>query len=67
MIKNIYNIISEDEMKELKIDTLCDLSKKDIEKHFDKIKNLVSEPNFMCEKCARVCSKKSYLCKPKKL
>lgn len=63
----IVNKSDEDEMKELIMDTLCDLSKRDIEKHFDKIAEIVKEPKFMCLRCARVANRKTYLCKPKKL
>jgi hypothetical protein len=51
----------------MKIDTLCRLNKKQIEKHKDAILEFVLEPEFICMKCTRVCKKKKYLCKPEKL
>ncbi len=46
---------------------LCDLNKKDIEEKFEKIVKLISKPQFICKKCARVSKKKEYLCSPKEL
>ena len=50
-----------------KFKTLCDLDKKDIEKKLNQISNIVSEPKYICCKCARAAKKKEYLCKPQKL
>lgn len=47
--------------------TLCDYSKKDIEKNHKKIAALVSDPKFLCEKCARAVNDKRYICKPVKI
>ncbi|HEY5791902.1 MAG TPA: hypothetical protein VIS74_01300 [Chthoniobacterales bacterium] len=44
--------------------TLCDWSKSDIEKHFDKLCELVQEPRFVCRKCARSARSSKSLCKP---
>jgi hypothetical protein len=55
-------------MKKPKIKTtLCKLDKHDIEEHKQDIVSLVSEPKFMCRKCARVASNKKYLCQPIKI
>ena len=43
--------------------TLCDLKRDDLEKDFSKIVNIVSQPRFICKKCARVANEKQYLCK----
>jgi len=50
-----------------KIKTLCDLEKKDIEKRLDQISRIVSEPQYVCRKCARAAKRKVYLCKPQKI
>jgi hypothetical protein len=34
--------------------TLCDWSKRDLEKHADKLLLLVRDPRYYCRKCARV-------------
>jgi len=47
--------------------TLCDWSKSDIDKHFDKLAELVREPRFGCRKCARSANTAKVLCKPRKL
>ncbi len=47
--------------------TLCDLKRDDFEKDFSKIVNIVSQPRFICKKCARVANEKQYLCKAVKL
>jgi len=33
---------------------LCKLDKNDIEKQMDALMNLVAEPRYICQKCARV-------------
>lgn len=63
-LKNTNEI---EEMGDLKIDTLCDLSKKDLEKHLNKIIKFVDDPKYICVKCGRVANKKSLLCKEKKI
>ena len=50
-----------------KYKTLCDLDKKDIEKKFSEITKIVSDPTFICRKCARASNKKEYLCKPQRI
>lgn len=47
--------------------TLCDWSKRDIEKKADKLYELVRDPKFICRKCARVASQYQVLCKPKRM
>ena len=47
--------------------TLCDWSKKDLEKHADKLAAIVREPRWYCRKCARVANTSKALCKPRKL
>lgn len=46
--------------------TLCELSKKEIKEFEKEIWEIVKEPKFMCEKCARVSGEKKILCKPQK-
>ncbi len=47
--------------------TLCDWSKKDIEKHADELAALVSDPQFYCRNCARAACTSKVLCEPKRL
>jgi len=47
--------------------TLCKLDKHDIEDNMGNIETLVSEPKYLCLKCARVSTKKKYLCSPIKI
>jgi hypothetical protein len=47
--------------------TLCKLDKHDIEESMPDIVSLVSEPKFICRKCARVAKNKKYLCQPVKI
>lgn len=47
--------------------TLCDWTKEDIDNNHKKLFKIVSNPKFVCKKCARVANKEDYLCKPKKL
>jgi hypothetical protein len=55
-------------MKNTKIKTtLCKLDKHDMEERMDDIAPIVSEPKYICSKCARVAKKKKYLCKPVKI
>lgn len=46
---------------------LCDWSKDDFARHFDKLQEIVAEPQYVCTKCGRAASKKKWLCKAKKL
>lgn len=46
--------------------TLCDWSKKDIEKHFDALCRLTADPRFTCRKCARSAHDEQSLCKPRR-
>lgn len=43
---------------------ICKWSKSDIEKRFDKLRDIVSEPTHVCANCGRVARKKKLLCKP---
>ena len=55
-------------MKKTKIKTtLCKLDKHDIEENMQDIVSVVSEPKFICRKCARVATNKKYLCQPVKI
>jgi hypothetical protein len=55
-------------MKNTKIKTtLCKLDKHDMEERMLDIVSLVSEPKFICRKCARVATNKKYLCQPVKI
>lgn len=47
--------------------TLCDWSKKDLEKHGDRLAALVRDPRWYCRKCARVANVTKVLCKPRRL
>jgi hypothetical protein len=46
--------------------TLCDWSKKDIERHFDELCRLTADPQFTCRKCARSAHDAKHLCKPRR-
>jgi hypothetical protein len=50
-----------------KTKTMCKWSKSDIEKRFDKFKDLVGEPTHACANCGRVARKKKALCKSRAL
>ncbi len=43
---------------------MCKWSKADIEKRFDKFREMVSVPTHACSNCGRVAKKKKALCKP---
>lgn len=47
--------------------TLCDWSKKDLDRHAVQLLVLVRDPKFYCRKCARVANTSKVLCKPRKL
>lgn len=46
---------------------LCKLKRNDIRIDFKKIINIVRKPKFVCDKCARVAAKKTFLCSPSKI
>ncbi len=46
--------------------TLCEWSKKDIEKHFAELCDLTADPRFICRKCARSAHEARHLCKPRR-
>jgi len=45
--------------------TICDWSKKDLEKNGDRLWALTRDPCFYCRKCGRVANRKKVLCKAK--
>lgn len=51
----------------MKLSPLCELKKSDIQKHEKKILKIVSNPLYICMKCARVASEKEYLCDAQKI
>ena len=46
---------------------LCKWDKDEIKDNFKQLKKLVSEPRFICRKCARAANKADSLCKPEEL
>jgi hypothetical protein len=46
---------------------LCDWKKGDIADNLDKLKKIVSNPQYVCMKCARVAKDPDLLHKPEKL
>lgn len=47
--------------------TLCDWSKKEIERHAGELLSIVTPQNYMCFKCARTACAKHYLCRPESI
>ena len=47
--------------------TLCDWSRKDISKKSAKLATIVSDPKYVCKKCARAAIEEKYLCEPKSI
>ena len=47
--------------------TLCDWSKKDIERHALELLSIVTPQNWLCQKCARTACDERYLCRPKEI
>jgi len=47
--------------------TLCCLERDKIEDNIEDIAEIIAKPKYICRKCARVASKKKFLCKPMKL
>lgn len=47
--------------------TLCKWDKDDIKDNFKELKKIVSEPRYVCRKCARAAKKEEWLCKPEEL
>jgi len=47
--------------------TLCDWSKKEIDRNSDLLRELTNTPQYFCRKCARVANHSKILCKPRKL
>ncbi len=47
--------------------TLCEWSRKDIEKHWDKLVELTKKRHYICLKCARSACDAKHLCKAHKV
>lgn len=47
--------------------TLCSLGRDEIKENLGELTEIVSKPKYICRRCARVATKKKYLCKPVKL
>ena len=47
--------------------TLCDWSKKEIERHAAELLTIVTPQRFICFKCARTACEKHYLCRPESI
>ena len=45
--------------------TICDWSRKDLEKNASKLWRITRDPIFFCRKCGRVANTKKVLCKAK--
>lgn len=43
--------------------TICDWSKKDLEKNSERLMELTRNPCFFCKKCGRVSNSKKALCR----
>lgn len=50
-----------------KIKTMCKIKPTHLDEIEDEFLKQVSKPKYYCRKCLRVATKKSNLCKPKKL
>lgn len=50
-----------------RLKTICKWSPKDIERNIALLGDLVTDPTFFCNKCARCANSKKVLCKPKPL
>ena len=46
---------------------LCEYKKDEIKDDLKALKKLVTEPKFICRKCARAANTKDVLCKPEKI
>lgn len=46
---------------------LCKMKKAHIMQHFDDLSDMVSNPKYVCGKCARAANKKQNLCKARKI
>ena len=47
--------------------SICKLSKDEVEKSLEELVRIVSNPKYICQKCARVAKSKKQLCKPDKI
>ena len=48
-------------------ETLCDWSRRDLERHFDLLCEIVAHPRYVCTKCGRAADERKWLCKPQKM
>lgn len=48
-------------------ETLCDWTRRDLEKRFELLCEIVSQPRYICTKCGRAAGEKKWLCKARKL
>lgn len=46
---------------------LCKWDKDEIKDNLKELKKIVSEPRFLCKKCARAAKREEHLCKPEPL
>ncbi len=46
---------------------LCKWRRRKFEENLDELKEVVSDPRFVCTRCGRAAVKKKFLCKPVKL
>lgn len=46
---------------------LCKWDKEEIKESLKELKKIVSQPRFVCRKCARAAGEEDYLCKPEPL
>ena len=48
-------------------ETLCDWTRRDLEKHFELLCEIVADPRYVCTKCGRAAGEKKWLCKPRRM
>ena len=46
---------------------ICEWSEKDLRKHYLKLRDIVTNPQYVCMKCGRAANRKKWLCQVKKL
>lgn len=47
--------------------TLCEIKRKDIPREIERIQKMVTQPEYICNKCLRSAAKKKFLCQPSSL
>jgi len=47
--------------------TLCKWKRREIDERFAELREIVTQPRYVCGKCGRAAAKKKWLCKPKAL